>query len=73
MKRKYFCDICGKEFDTERECEQHERKCSRVDALEKKLCYFSAFLTVFCRKLSHIHNYLITLHKYSLIGRGACH
>ena len=37
MKRKYFCDICGKDFDVERECEQHERKCSRVDALEKRV------------------------------------
>ena len=37
MKKKYLCDICGKDFDTEKECEQHERNCSRVDALEKRV------------------------------------
>ena len=37
MKKKYLCDICGKDFDVEKECEQHERNCSRVDALEKRV------------------------------------
>ena len=37
MKKKYLCDICGKDFDTEKECEQHERNCTRVDALEKRV------------------------------------
>ena len=37
MKKKYLCDICGKDFDTEKDCEQHERNCSRVDALEKRV------------------------------------
>lgn len=37
MKRKYSCDICGKEFDTEMECERHEKECSRVDLLEKRV------------------------------------
>lgn len=23
--KKYYCDLCGKEFDTEEECEKHER------------------------------------------------
>lgn len=30
MKTKYFCDICGQSFDTEKECLEHERKCSKV-------------------------------------------
>lgn len=37
MKTKYCCDKCGKEFDTEKECLQHERKCSKVDVLERKV------------------------------------
>ena len=37
MKKKFFCDMCGQDFDTEKECDEHERKCSKIDALEKRV------------------------------------
>lgn len=37
MKKKYFCDKCGNDFDDEKECLAHEKKCSREKVLEKKV------------------------------------
>ncbi len=37
MKKKYFCDTCGQDFDSEKECNEHEKKCSKVVALEKRV------------------------------------
>ena len=44
MKKKFFCDKCGEDFDDEKQCAEHEEKCpdtkllnSRIRGLEKRV------------------------------------
>ena len=37
MKERFVCGKCGQDFDTEKECDEHERRCDRIGALERKV------------------------------------
>ena len=37
MKRIYKCELCGADFDDERECEEHENECLKPENLIRRI------------------------------------
>lgn len=37
MKKIFVCEYCGMQFEKQEDCKNHEKKCSKTGALEKRI------------------------------------
>ena len=58
MKKVFLCEVCGADFESEKECDAHEKKCSKVGALKRKVDALEAKVKELEGKLDILEKYV---------------